>query len=126
VRATIGNPDKVLLPGMFASVRTRIGSPRTQLTLPQTALTFNPYGDTVFVVEKTGEKDKDGQDALVARQRFVTIGDMRGDQVAIVSGLTANDLVVSSGQIKLKNGTPVHINNSVPLPNDPAPTPSQQ
>jgi len=62
-----------------------------------------------------------GKDQLVAQQRFVTIGETRGDQVAILNGLTTTDLVVGAGQIKLKNGTPVKVNNEITLPNDPNP-----
>lgn len=124
VRAEIRNPQKKLLPGMFATVTTNVGGQKSFITLPQTAIVYNPYGDTVFLV--VHQKDKDGKDQLVAQQRFVTVGETRGDQVAILSGLTSKDIVVSSGQIKLKNGTPVQVDNSVKLPNNPAPTPIQQ
>jgi membrane fusion protein, multidrug efflux system len=124
VRALVNNPDKMLLPGMFASVVTEVGAAHPLLTLPQTAITYNPYGDTVFVVVK--QKQDDGKETLIAEQRFITLGETRGDQVAVLSGLTARDVVVSNGQIKLKNGTPVIPNNAVHLPNDPAPTPIQQ
>ncbi len=125
VRAMISNPAKKLLPGMFATVVTNVGRPSPRVTLPLTALTFNPYGDTVFIVAKDGKGD-DGKDKLVAQQRFVTIGETRGDQVAILSGITPNDTVITSGQLKLKNGTLVKVNNGVPLPNNPAPTPVEQ
>jgi len=124
VRAEIRNPDKKLLPGMFASVVAGVGTARQLLTVPQTAITYNPYGDTVFVV--TRKKGDDGKDHLVAEQRFVVLGDTRGDQIAVLNGVTAMDQVVSAGQIKLKNGTRVKINNSVRLPNDVAPTPVQE
>ena len=124
IQALIQNPDKTLLPGMYGKVMVSIGAPSPQITVPQTAVTYNPYGDTVFVVVK--QKDKDGEEKLVAEQRFVTLGDTRGDQVAVLKGLTTKDVVVSSGQLKLKNGTAVTVNNSVRLPNDPAPTPVQQ
>jgi membrane fusion protein (multidrug efflux system) len=124
VRASIENHEKLLLPGMFATVVTNIGSARPYITLPQTAVVFNPYGDTVFVVTKS--KAADGSDQLVAQQRFVTTGETRGDQIAVTSGLSTKDVVVSSGQLKLKNGTAVTINNNVRLPNDSAPTPVQQ
>lgn len=125
VRAAIANPGKQLLPGMFATAITSIGRPSLRVTLPQTALSFNPYGDTVFLAIKTG-KTKDGQDSFVARQRFVTVGETRGDQIAILSGVTPNDIVISSGQLKLKNGAPIKINNSVSLPNEPAPVPADE
>ncbi|HEY0283214.1 MAG TPA: efflux RND transporter periplasmic adaptor subunit [Rhizomicrobium sp.] len=124
VRASIRNPDKTLLPGMFATAITNVGSARPLITLPQTAVVYNPYGDTVFVVAKTAQEK--GGEQLVAQQRFVTVGETRGDQVAILSGLSTEDIVVSAGQIKLKNGTVVSVNNSVTLPNNPAPTPVDQ
>ncbi len=124
VRASIENREKRLLPGMFATVVTDIGSTRRYITLPQTAIVFNPYGDTVFAVTKS--KADDGSDQLVVQQRFVTTGETRGDQIAVVGGLSTKDVVVSSGQLKLKNGTVVTINNSVRLPNDSAPTPVQK
>jgi membrane fusion protein (multidrug efflux system) len=124
VRASIENREKLLLPGMFATVVTNIGTARSYITLPQTAIVFNPYGDTVFVVMKS--KAVDGSDQLAVQQRFVTTGETRGDQIAITSGLSTKDVVVSSGQLKLKNGTAVTINNNVRLPNDSAPTPVQQ
>lgn len=125
VRAMIANPAKKLLPGMFATVLTNVGRPSQRVTLPLTALTFSPYGDTVYVVAKDG-KDDDGKDKLIAQQRFVTIGETRGDQVAILSGITPKDTVITTGQLKLKNGALIKTNNGVSLPNDPAPTPVEQ
>ena len=122
VRAMIANPGKVLLPGMFATAITNVGRPSERVTLPLTALTFNPYGDTVFIVTKDGKGDG-GKDKLVAQQRFVTIGETRGDQVAILSGITPKDTVVTTGQLKLKNGALIKVNNGVSLPNNPAPVP---
>ena len=125
VRASVANPEKKLLPGMFATVMTNVGQAKTLLTLPQTAVVYNPYGDTVYVVAKTKPADG-GDEELTAQQRFVTVGETRGDQVAILSGVTAKDVVVSAGQLKLKNGTLVKVNNSVSLPNDVAPAPIDQ
>ncbi|HEX4532698.1 MAG TPA: efflux RND transporter periplasmic adaptor subunit [Rhizomicrobium sp.] len=124
VRASIQNPDKKLLPGMFGSIIIAVGAPQQRITLPQTAVVFSPYGDTVFVLNHG--KGPDGKPQLTAQQRFVTVGETRGDQVAILNGLKPNEDVVSSGQIKLKNGTPVIVNNSVKLPDNPAPTPKDQ
>ncbi|WP_309351893.1 efflux RND transporter periplasmic adaptor subunit [Parvibaculum sp.] len=125
VRAELANHDRKLLPGMFASINILIGEPQQVLTLPQTAITYNPYGETVFLVKK-GEPDASGKPTLIAAQKFVTVGETRGDQVTILSGVGPGDTVVSSGQLKIKNGTPLAINNSVQLPNDPAPTPQDQ
>lgn len=125
VRAELVNTDHKLLPGMFASVTVTTGAEEKKLTLPQTAITYNPYGETVFLIVK-GKPDANGKTPLVAQQKFVTTGTTRGDQVAIVSGIDEGQTVVSSGQLKLKNGTPVIINNDEPLPNDAAPQPQDQ
>lgn len=136
VRAALQNPDHKLLPGMYANVGIEIGAPVRYLTLPQTAVAYNPYGATVYVVsqqEKPGSggasKGKAPQPAapdLVAKQVFVTTGDTRGDQVAILKGVNEGDEVVSSGQIKLRNGAPITVNNSVQPSNDPNPKPQEQ
>ncbi len=124
VRATVRNPKQSLLPGMFATVVLASGGPQRFLTLPQTAVSYNPYGDTVFVVEES--KGKDDKVALVAQQKFVTTGEARGDQVAILSGIKEGDTVVTAGQIKLRSGFPVIINNSIQPTNEPAPQPKDQ
>src|SRR6266436_8294254 len=124
VRATVRNPKRTLLPGMFATVVIASGGPQRYLTLPQTAVSYNPYGDTVFVVEES--KGKDEKVALVAQQKFVTTGETRGDQVAILSGIKQGDTVVTAGQIKLRSGFPVVVNNSIQPTNDPAPQPKDQ
>lgn len=112
VRATLPNPKGLLLPGMFVAVHIAEGKPRSYITLPSAALTYNPYGTTAFVVTQEGELPN-GQPRLVAQQRFVTPGLTRGDQVAILSGIRAGETVVTAGQLKLRNGTPVFIDNSV-------------
>ena len=122
VEASIKNPRHKLLPGMYVTVDIRTGQPRMYLTLPQTAVTFNPYGETVFVITNGG-KGPDGKPILIARQTLVTTDGTRGDQVAITSGLKEGELVVTSGQLKLKNGSPVVINNMVQPANNPAPKP---
>jgi membrane fusion protein (multidrug efflux system) len=124
VRATVRNPKRSLLPGMFATVVLASGGPQRFLTLPQTAVSYNPYGDTVFVVEES--KGQDEKVALVAQQKFVTTGEARGDQVAILSGIKEGDTVVTAGQIKLRSGFPVVVNNSIQPTNEPAPKPKDQ
>jgi membrane fusion protein, multidrug efflux system len=143
VEATIANPRQVLLPGMFANVKIDIGGMQEYLTLPSTAVTYNPYGSTVYVVKpadppKAGAAgtpgtpapapatDASGKPQLMAQQIFIETGPTRGDQIAIVKGLQAGQVVVSSGQNKLKNGTPVTVDNSVRPSNDPAPTPQEK
>jgi membrane fusion protein (multidrug efflux system) len=121
--ATIPNPDRRLMPGMFTRVAVLAGDLKHYLTLPQTAITYNPYGATVFLAQKKqGGTDKD----LVAQQTFVTLGPTRGDQVAVIRGVNQGDLIVTSGQLKLSNGTPLHIDNSVQPQNDPHPSPQEQ
>lgn len=144
-QATLANPDKQLLPGMFTHVAVANGAPQRHLTLPQTAVAYAPYGDTVFVVHpgapdaaaKSGAAAPRGRDpAAVAnasppgdqaqryvKQVLVTLGPRRGDQVAILDGIAAGDVIVTSGQLKLKNGTPVNVNNAVQPAFDPDPRP---
>jgi len=117
VRATLGNADRRLLPGMYATVDIDIGSPQRHITLPQTAIAYNPYGSTVFLVEQQGA-------ARSAQQTFVTTGAKRGDQIAVLSGVKEGDVVVTSGQVKLRNGSPVLIDNKVQPTSDAAPTPA--
>lgn len=124
VRATVRNPKRTLLPGMFATIAITLGEPQRHITLPQTAVSYNPYGDTVFVVE--GQNGQDGKASLLAQQKFVTTGSTRGDQVAILSGIKEGDTVVTAGQIKLRAGVPVIINNSIQPANEPAPQPRDQ
>ncbi|HKI65009.1 MAG TPA: efflux RND transporter periplasmic adaptor subunit [Burkholderiales bacterium] len=125
VRAALSNPHHRLLPGMFVTVAVNTGESERHLTLPQSAISFNPYGNTVFVVEEKG-KGPDGKPKLVATQRFVTTGATRGDQIAIVSGVKQGETVVTAGQLKLRNGVPVIINNSVQPSNDAAPQPKDE
>jgi membrane fusion protein, multidrug efflux system len=112
VRASLANPGLKLLPGMYATIEIDAGEPRRLLTLPVTAVTFNPYGSTVFVVEAAGKDDK-GKDRLKAVQTFIKTGETRGDQIAVTSGLQEGQTVVSSGQVKLANGTAVVVDNTV-------------
>jgi membrane fusion protein, multidrug efflux system len=122
VRATLPNADHRLLPGMYATVGITIGEPQRHITLPQTAVTYSPYGDSVYIVDDKGP-DAAGKPQLVARQTFVTIGPTRGDQVAILAGVNEGDTVVVAGQIKLHNGSTVLINNSILPTADAAPVP---
>ncbi|GAA0712000.1 efflux RND transporter periplasmic adaptor subunit [Dokdonella soli] len=150
IEASVPNPDRLLTPGMFANISIDVGDKQRQLTLPQTAVVYNPYGDTVYVVKHRSEmkdppadakgadpkpakpaakdagKDKgaSGSD-LVVQQTFVTTGGTRGDQVAIVKGLDEGVEVVTSGQIKLKNGAPITIDNKVQPSDNPNPTPQE-
>jgi membrane fusion protein, multidrug efflux system len=122
VRATLQNPSRRLLPGMYASAEITAGAKQRYITVPQTAITFNPYGNTVYIATNTGTKDAP---KLVAKQTFVTTGDTRGDQIAVVGGLKEGDSIVTAGQLKLQNGTPLIINNTIQPTNNPNPTPSE-
>jgi membrane fusion protein (multidrug efflux system) len=125
VEARLANPDKKILPGMFANVNIKSGEEVQLLTLPQTAVTYNPYGSIVFIAKPNGKTGKDGKPQLEAQQVFVTTGATRGDQVSILKGLEAGATVVTSGQMKLKNGTPLIINNQVQPANSPNPKPQE-
>ena len=120
VEAAVTNTSRRLLPGMFAQVAVQSGDKKRYLTLPKTAITYNPYGATVFLANKSA----DG--SLVAQQVFVTVSATRGDQAAIISGVKEGDTVVTSGQLKLKNGTVLLVDNSVTPKDDPNPTPQEQ
>ena len=121
VQATLANPDGQLRPGMFVQAEVVAGAKRQVVALPASAISYAPYGDSVFVVEDV--KNKDGQSYRGARQQFVKLEGARGDQVAVVSGVKAGEEVVSSGAFKLRNGAAVKVNNEIQPGNDPAPSP---
>jgi len=121
VQATFANADGRLVPGMYASVDVVLPGADHLVTLPESAIVYNPYGNAVYVVERT--KGDSGDESLVARQHFVTLGDTRGDQVAILKCVKAGDEVVTAGQLKLHNGSPIVVNNSVLPPSNPSPNP---
>jgi membrane fusion protein (multidrug efflux system) len=121
VRATLKNPDHKLIPGMYATVEIATGAPQTYVTLPQTAISYNPYGDTVYIVDS--KSDADGKPQLTARQTFVTVGPTRGDQVAVLKGVADGDMIVTAGQIKLHNGSTIMIDNKITPTADAAPVP---
>jgi membrane fusion protein (multidrug efflux system) len=110
VRATLKNADHALMPGMYATAQIDVGAPEHFVTLPATAITYNSYGSTVFLVDDKG-KTEDGRPNLVARQILVTTGATRGDQVAVLNGVKEGDTVVVAGQVKLRNGSVVIIDN---------------
>ena len=120
-QATLNNPGGTLRPGTFAHVGFATGGERDVVVIPQTAVSFNPYGNAVFVVTKAprqeGEKDMQGKpltgDKLVVQQRFIKTGATRGDLIAVTDGLKPGEQVVTSGLLKLRNDAEVTINNKV-------------
>jgi len=120
VEATASNAQHKLLPGMFVNVAVQVGSPQSYLTVPQAAISFNPYGSICYVVKEQG-KDKNDKPILIANQVFVITGETRGDQITILQGLKKGDVIVTSGQLKLKNGSLIAINNSKQLPDHASP-----
>lgn len=121
VQATLANPEGKLQPGMFVQVEVVLGASRTVVPLPASAVSYAPYGDSVFVI--TDLKDPKGHTYRGVRQQFIKLEGSRGDQVAVVSGLNPGDEVVTSGVFKLRNGAAVQVNNKVQPGNNPAPKP---
>lgn len=114
LRATVANRDEVLRPGMFGRVEVVLPGTEHAIVLPTAAIVYNPYGNFVYVVE-----------AGVARQRFIRTGAQRGNLVSVLSGLKPGETIVTSGQIKLRNGSPVQVDNTVVPSADPAPKPAE-
>jgi membrane fusion protein (multidrug efflux system) len=129
VRGSLPNPQRKLLPGMFANVTVLVGEPRPVVTVPRTAITYSLYGDSLYVVTAAPSEDKDkgtggqaaasqaagGERKLIAERRFVKTGQARDDRVAIVSGIQAGEEVVTTGQLKLNPGAAIKIDNAQPL-----------
>ena len=112
LQATLENPDHALHPGMFAKVDVMLPETKKAIVIPGAAVSYAPYGDSVFVIEK--QKDpKSGKESLTLRQQFVRIGEVRGDFVAVLKGLKAGEEVVGTGVFKLRNGMVVTINNDL-------------
>jgi membrane fusion protein (multidrug efflux system) len=112
LQATLDNPDHALHPGMFAKVEVALAETKKTIVIPGSAVSYAPYGDSVFVIEK--QKDpKTGKESQVLRQQFVRVGEARGDFVAITQGLKAGQELVGTGVFKLRNGMVVTINNDL-------------
>jgi membrane fusion protein (multidrug efflux system) len=112
LQATLENPDHVLRPGMFAKAEVTLPEKHKALVVPGSAISYAPFGDSVFVIEKKKD-EKTGKESEVIRQQFVRVGEARGDLVAITQGLKAGETVVSTGVFKLRNGMTVTINNDL-------------
>lgn len=125
VRATFANPGLKLRPGMFAAVTIALGKPEQLVTVPQTAIVHAPYGASAYLAQKPADA-KEGDSALVARQTFVQLGLTRGDEVAVTKGLKAGDVVVTAGQMKLRNGVSLKISDAPQPAVEAAPKPVDQ
>lgn len=121
IQATLSNPKGLLRPGMFVQTEVPLGSQRSVVALPASAISYAPYGDSVFVV--TDLKDEQGKTYRGVRQQFVKVGGSRGDQVALISGVRKGEEVVTSGVFKLRHGAAVLVNNKVRPSNNPAAKP---
>jgi membrane fusion protein (multidrug efflux system) len=124
LQATVPNPDHLLRPGMFAKVDVVLPSKESVLVIPATAISYAPYGDSVFVIEKKKDS-KSGKESQMIRQQFIRTGESRGDFVIVTQGLKAGETVVGSGVFKLRNGMPVVINNELAPKPQLSPTPAQ-
>jgi len=124
VRATLDNHDGRLTPGAYVNVEVLSDESRPVIAIPATSVLYAPYGDSVYVVEES--KGPDGKTTLIARQKFIRLGERRGDFVAVVSGLSPGDTVVSTGAFKVRNGMPVAVNNALAPPTALDPKPSEQ
>ncbi len=140
VRARVPNPERRLLPGMFANVAVLAGSAKEFVTVPRTAVTYGLYGDSVWVVKESAPEPAPtptptptaaaepvvtpaaadaaptgaipAEPKLTVERRFVRVGPTEGDRVAILEGVTAGEKVVTSGQLKLQPGATIKVDNS--------------
>jgi membrane fusion protein (multidrug efflux system) len=122
-RAVFANPDRKLLPGMFANLTVTTGEPASVLTVPRTAIVYSLYGDNVFVVkaaaharEQGGVSDNGGPSGLIVERRFVRVGPAQGERIAVEEGLRPGERVVTAGQIKLQAYMPVTLDEAAALP----------
>lgn len=114
VQATVSNPDELLRPGMYVNVVVVLSDREDVLTIPVTAVLYAPYSDSAFVVESSKNGEKGGDTGKVLRQQFVRLGEKRGgDYITVLSGLEENEIVVSSGVFKLRNGQAVVVDNTL-------------
>lgn len=117
VQATLENPDGFLRPGMYVGVEVVLPGTKPVLAVPATAISYAPYGDSVFVVKEM-EDEKPGRKFTGVDQHFVKLGESRGDQVEVLSGIQAGEQIASSGIFKLRPKAPVQVNNQLRPPDD--------
>jgi len=125
IEATVSNPQHKLYPGMFTSVEVLLPEADGVITIPASAISYAPYGDSVFVVKDQVGPDGKPLPGKVVKQQFIRVGQSRGDQVAILSGLQAGDEVVSSGVFRLRSDAPVQVANMVQPGNETNPHPPE-
>jgi membrane fusion protein (multidrug efflux system) len=123
LQATLDNQDNALRAGMFGRVKVLLPQKNPTLFIPATAVSYAPYGNSVFVIEKKSD-DKTKQENLILRQQFIRTGETRGDFVAVTNGLKANEQIVSTGVFKLRNGMNVVIDNKLAPKSELAPKPA--
>ncbi|HXE79269.1 MAG TPA: efflux RND transporter periplasmic adaptor subunit [Vicinamibacterales bacterium] len=123
VQATLANKQGWLRPGMFVQAQLDLGVTQAVVPLPASAISYAPYGDSVYVV--TEMKGEEGMTFKGVRQQVVKLGPSRGDQVAVLSGIKPGEEVVTSGVFKLRNGAAVTVNNAVQPSNSKTPTPTE-
>ncbi len=113
----------VFVPGMFAAIELEQPAQKNTIIVPSTAISYSLYGNSIYVIEKdkTGKKNPDGSDILTVNRVFVATGEQQGNYTVVKKGIKEGQLVVSTGDLKLQNGTPVTINNNVPLNEVPDP-----
>jgi membrane fusion protein, multidrug efflux system len=123
LQATLDNQDNALRPGMFARVKVLLPQKNPTLFIPATAVSYAPYGNSVFVIEKkTDEKTK--QENLILRQQFIRTGETRGDFVAVTDGLKVSEQIVTTGVFKMRNGMNVVVDNKLAPKSELNPKPS--
>jgi membrane fusion protein, multidrug efflux system len=122
LQGTLENADHALRPGMFAKVEVLLPEKHKALVVPGSAISYAPFGDSVFIIEKKKD-EKTGKEIEAIRQQFVRVGEARGDFVAITDGLKPNETIVSTGVFKLRNGMSVTIKNDLAPKPEVNPTP---
>ena len=110
---------------MYVTIKINLNTDKQIITLPRTAISFNAFGAHIYRIENNN-KDKKDPTNLIAKQSTITTGETRGDQIAILSGVKEGDIIVTTGQIKLHNGSPVRIDNSIQPLNEATPQPIDQ
>ena len=126
MRGEVPNSDKALLPGMFAVAHLGYGPRRRVVAVPQAAVSFNPYGDFVFVLTPKAGVAPGAAPVFLATSRVVRLGQLEGDRVVVTAGLDDGELVVTAGQIKLRNGSTVMIDNRIQPSNALSPDPPNE